>query len=149
VVLSDEARIRFDDLDANLVSRNILIPLLLSELRPYLYILLFQVLRKILGVCYLSLIIFVGPGIRDDTAVNICYFTARGIPCSSLLWRVSCLSIYGWCDSRSGEIYAIYHSAIYSICICRQCLDMTFLCSSINIPIYVLQRYVIPSELTG
>ena len=41
VVLSDEARIRFDDLDANLVSRNILIPLLLSELRPYLYILLF------------------------------------------------------------------------------------------------------------
>jgi hypothetical protein len=95
VVLSDVARIRFDDLDANLVSRNILIPLLLSELRPYLYILLFSVLRKIFGVCYLSLIIFVGPRIRDDTAVNICHFTARGIPCSSLLWRVSCFE-YLW-----------------------------------------------------
>jgi hypothetical protein len=77
VVLSDEARIHFDDLDANLVSRNILIPLLLSELRPYLYILLFQVLRKILGVFIYLLLSLSVPG-YETTRLSIYVISRQG-----------------------------------------------------------------------
>lgn len=81
------------DLDANLVSRNILIPLLLSEFRIASYYFCFsKSLRKIhLGVCYLPpffLLLLSLSVLGHDMAVNIRLFIARWIPCFPLSWRV-------------------------------------------------------------
>lgn len=78
------------DLDANLVSRNILIPLLLSDC--VLLFLFFQVFEKDPSWCLLSTAFFLLPlslsVLGHDMAVNIRLFIARWIPCFPLSWRV-------------------------------------------------------------